>query len=192
MHQPQRRKEFAPWNAEFRVVIFYWIMAAVWLSAAMAWCIRNPSLESAAVAEGSVLPLFFGFLHFDSARRRRHGSLVEKRVVKRFVAAAPAHFGVEADVILKRLGNVDLLVTFPNGRRCPIEIKSWRSTGSRSRMSRALHQVRQQRDVLLAQNAILWLPAAPNRNARYLGELLLVEGDEHFLIRRLIALHPAI
>jgi hypothetical protein len=189
MHQPQRRKEFSPWNAEFRVAIFYWILAAVWLGAAIAWCIREPSLEPETVAEGAALPLFFGFLHFDSARRRRHGSLVEKQAVRKFLAAAPSQISVEADVVLKSLGNVDLLITFPNGRRCPIEIKSWRSTGPGSRLSRALHQVRRQRDALLAQNGILWLPAAANRNARHLGELLLVEGDEHFLIRSLMKLH---
>jgi len=56
-------------------------------------------------------------------------------------------------------------------------------------MSRALHQVNRQRAALLAQNGILWLPAAANRTARHLGELLLVEGDEHFLIHRLMNLH---
>jgi Holliday junction resolvase-like predicted endonuclease len=83
---------------------------------------------------------------------------------------------------VEHLGNVDLLVAFANGRRCPIEIKSWQSTCYRLRFNRALRQVQQQRDALLAQNAVLWLPEAKIRNAGYRRDIVVVQGDEHYLI----------
>jgi hypothetical protein len=149
-HSHHYRKEFAPWRAEFRLVIFYWIMTIIWLSAAIVWCVHHPNFQSMAVAEGAVLPLFFGFLYFDSANRRRHGSLVEKRAVEKFIAAAPSDWVIEADTVLRKLGNIDLLVRFPDDRQCPIEIKSWRSARNLSRRSRALEVA----DLLPCRSAI--------------------------------------
>ena len=142
-----------------------------------------------AVAEAAVLPLFFGFLYFDSAKRRRHGSLVEKRAVEKFIAAAPSDWLIETDTVLRKLGNIDLLVRFPDGRQCPIEIKSWRSARNLSRRSRALEQVRRQCDAVRARTGVVWLPEAARQNVLSSGDLLLVEGDEHFLIRRLLIFH---
>jgi Holliday junction resolvase-like predicted endonuclease len=85
-------------------------------------------------------------------------------------------------VQVQHLGNVDLLLTFPNGRRCPVEIKSWRSTRYLRRFNAALRQVRRQRETLLAQNAVLWLPEAKIRNAGYRHDIVVVQGDEHYLI----------
>ena len=185
MHLSYNRKEFAPWKAQFRLVFVYWFISAVWFSAALLWCVRDPRLESIATAEGAVFPLFFGFLYLDSARRRRHGSFVEKQAVQRFTAAAPSVWSIEANLLLPKLGNIDLLVRFPDGRRCPIEIKSWRSAGNRSRQMRALEQVRRQCEALRVRHGIVWLPKATKRNIISSGNLLLVEGNEHFLIRRL-------
>ena len=170
-------------------MIFYWIVTAIWFSAAIVWCVRAPSLESKAVAEGAVFPLFFGLLYCESARRRRHGSLVEKRAVKRFRAAAPSDWWIEADTVLPKLGNVDLLVRFPDDRQCPIEIKSWRSAGNPARYARALEQVRRQCEALRTRKGVVWLPEAATRKVLSFGDLLLVEGNEHFLIRRLADLY---
>jgi Nuclease-related domain len=185
MYQPQHRKEFAPWRAEFRLMIFYWIVTAIWFGAAIVWCVRAPSLESKAVAEGAVFPLFFGLLYFESARRRRHGSLVEKRAVKRFRAAAPSDWLIKDDTVHPKLGNIDLVVRFPDGRQFPIEIKSWRSAGNPSRQMRALEQVRRQCETLRVHNGVVWLPEAAKRKVFSFGDILLIEGNEHFLIRRL-------
>jgi hypothetical protein len=46
----------------------------------------------------------------------------------------------------------------------------------------ALRQARRQRDIVLAQNAALWLPEAKIRNAGYKGGIVVVQGDERFLI----------
>jgi hypothetical protein len=189
MYQPQHQKEFAPWRAEFRLMIFYWIVSSIWFGAAIVWCVRAPSLESKAVAEGAVFPLFFGLLYYESARRRRYGSLVEKRAVKRFRAAAPSDWLIEADTVLSKLGNIDLLVRFPDDRQCPIEIKSWRSAGNPSRQMRALEQVRRQCEALRTCKGVVWLPEAAKRKVLSFGDLLLVEGNEHFLIRRLADLY---
>jgi hypothetical protein len=193
MYQPYDRKEFAPWRAEFRLMIFYWLIGAMWFGAAIVWCVRDPRPESIGIAEGAVLPFFFGFLYLDSANRRRHGSLVEKQAVKRFISAAPSVWFIEADLVLRKFGNIDLLVRFPDGRQCPIEIKSWRSAGSLSRRTRALEQVRRQCEALRARNGVVWLPKAIKKNILVSGDLLLVEGNEHFLIRRLadLARNPA-
>jgi Holliday junction resolvase-like predicted endonuclease len=177
-----RKKPFAPWKAEFRVAAVYWMIGAAWFAAALLWCVRDRSLASELTAEGAVLPVLFGFLRSESASRRKYGDLTEKKWVARFRAAAPPDWNVEDDVQVEHLGNVDLVVTFPNGRRCPIEIKSWRSTGYRLRFNRALRQVRRQRDALLAQNAVLWLPEAKIRNAGYRRDIVIVRGDEHNLI----------
>ena len=189
MYQPQHRKEFAPWRAEFCLTIFYWIVSAIWFGAAIGWCVRAPSLESKAVAESAVFPLFFGLLYYESARRRRYGSLVEKRAVKRFRAAAPSDWWIEADTIHPKLGNIDLVVRFPDGWQCPIEIKSWRSAGNPSRQMRALEQVRRQCEALRTRNGVVWLPEAAKRKVLSFGDLLLVEGNEHFLIRRVADLY---
>jgi hypothetical protein len=166
-------------------MFFYWLIGAMWFGAAIVWCVRDPRPESIVAAESAVLPLFFGFLYLDSAKRRRHGSLVEKQAVKRFIAAAPSGWLIEADVVSRKLGNIDLLVRFPDGRQCPIEIQSWRSAGNPSRRMRALEQVRRQCEALRARNGVVWLPKATKRNILSAGDLLLVEGNEHFLIRRL-------
>jgi hypothetical protein len=155
---PIRKKPFAPWKAEFRIAAVYWMIGAACFTAALLWCVRDRSLASELTAEGAVLPVLFGFLRSESASRRKYGDLTEKKWVARFRAAAPPDWNVEDDVRVEHLGNVDLVVTFPNGRRCPIEIRSWRSTGYRLRFNRALRQVRRQRDALLAQNGVLWLP----------------------------------
>jgi hypothetical protein len=185
MHQPYDRKEFAPWKAEFRLMIFYWLIGALWFGAAIFWCVRDPRTESIIAAESAVLPLFFGFLYLDSAKRRRHGSLVEKQAVKRFIAAAPSVWSIKDNLVFRKLGNIDLLVRFPDGRQCPIEIKSWRSAGNPSRRMRAFEQLRRQCEALRAHNGVVWLPQATKRNILSAGDLLLVEGNEHFLIRRL-------
>jgi hypothetical protein len=119
MYQPYDRKEFAPWRAEFRLTLFYWLLGALWFGAAITWCVRDPRPESVITAEAAVLPLFFGFLYLDSARRRRHGSLVEAQAVKRFIAAAPPVWTIKADLVLPKLGNVDLLVRFPQWAAVP-------------------------------------------------------------------------
>jgi Holliday junction resolvase-like predicted endonuclease len=177
-----RKKPFAPWKAEFRIAAVYWIIGLAWFAAALLWCVRDHSLASEATAEGAVLPVLFGFLRSESASRRKYGDMTEKKWVAKFRAAAPPDWNVEHDIAIDHLGNVDLLTGFPNGRRCPIEIKSWRSTGYRLRFNRALRQVRRQRDALLAQNAVLWLPEAKIRNAGYQRDIVVVQGDEHFLI----------
>jgi putative SOS response-associated peptidase YedK len=51
-----------------------------------------------------------------------------------------------------------------------VEIKSWRSGRYRVRFKAALRQVRRQRDTLLAQNALLWLPEAKIRWRSPAGE----------------------
>jgi hypothetical protein len=164
MYQPYDRKEFAPWRAEFRLTLFYWLIGVLWFGAAIVWCARDPRPESIVTAEGAVLPLFFGFLYLDSARRRWHGSLVEAEAVKNFMAAAPSVWSIKADLVLPRLGNIDLLVRFPDGQECPIEIKSWQSAGKLSRRARALEQVRRQCEVLRARHGVVWLPKATNHS----------------------------
>jgi hypothetical protein len=188
MYQPYDRKAFAPWKAEIRLALFYWLIGALWFGAAIMWCLRDPRAESVATAEAAVLPVFFGFLYLDSARRRRYGSLVEMQAVKRFIAAAPPVWSIKADLALPKLGNIDLLVRFPDGRQCPIEIKSWRSAGKLSRRGRALDQVRRQCEALGAHHGAVWLPKATKQNSLFSGDLLLIEGNEHFLIRRLATL----
>ena len=88
----------------------------------------------------------------------------------------------EYDVELESLGNIDLLVRFANGQICPIEIKSWRNTRFRLRFDKALRQVQRQREALRAQNGVLWLPEAKVPNAGTRGDIVVVQGDERFLI----------
>lgn len=176
------RKPFAPWKADFRLAVFYWMVGALWLAAALLWCIHEPSFTSAATAEVAALPLFFGLLHAESAHRRRYGSQVEKKWADKLLTAAPPNWAVEADVEIKNLGNIDLLIRFANGRRCPVEIKSWRNTRIIRRFEQALQQVQRQRDALQAQNGVLWLPEAKFRNAGYQRDIVVVQGNEQFLI----------
>jgi Holliday junction resolvase-like predicted endonuclease len=178
----RHKKPFAPWQAEFRVAAFYWIIGAVWLAAALLWCVRDRSVTSITAAEGAAFPVLFGFLHFESASRRCYGDRTEKKWVAKFRAAAPPDWKVEHDVELGHEGNIDLLVTFPNSQRCPVEIKSWRSTRNRPRFDAALRQVRRQRDALIAQKAVLWLPEANIRDAGHQGDVVVIEGGERFLI----------
>jgi hypothetical protein len=177
-----RKKPFAPWKAEFRIAGVYWMIGAAWFAAALLWCVRDRSLVSELTAEAAVLPVLFGFLRSASASRRKYGDLAEKKWVPRFRAAAPPDWKVEDDVEIDHLGNIDLLVTFPNGRRCPIEIKSWHRTRYLPRFYAALRQVRRQRDALLAQNGVLWLPEAKIRNAGNKRDIAVVQGDQHYLI----------
>jgi putative SOS response-associated peptidase YedK len=51
-----------------------------------------------------------------------------------------------------------------------VEIKSWGSGRYRVRFNAALRRVRRQRDTLLAQNAVLWLPEAKIRWRSPTGE----------------------
>lgn len=177
------------------------MIGAAWFAAALLWCVRDRSLASEVTAEGAMLPVLFGFLRSESASRRKYGDLTEKKCVARFQAAAPPDWNVEDDVQVDYLGNVDLLVALPNGRRCPIEIKSWQSTGYRLRFNRALRQVRRQRDALLAQNAVLWLPEAkipqcwlPTRHRRRAGRRALsdrVPPEAQIPLRRSVSAGPA-
>jgi hypothetical protein len=98
---------------------------------------------------------------------------------------------IEDDKVLPKLGNIDLVVRFPDDRQCPIEIKSWRSAGNPARYSRALEQVRRQCEALRAGKGVVWLPEAATRKVLFFGDLLLIEGNEHFLIRRLADLYRA-
>jgi hypothetical protein len=177
-----RKKPFAPWKAEFRIAAVYWIVGAVWFAAGLLWCIRDRTITSEAAAEGSVLPVFVGFLRSDSARRRKFGNQVEQKWAAKLAAAATPDWTVELDVEAEHVGNIDALISFANGRRCPVEIKSWRSGRYRVRFNVALRQARRQRDVLLTQNTALWLPEAKIRNAGYQRDIVVVQGDEQFLI----------
>jgi hypothetical protein len=178
----KNKKPFAPRKTEFRIAAVYWIVGAVWFATALVWCVRDPTLTSKAAAEGAVLPVFVGLLRSESARKRKFGHQVEKKWAAKLTAAAPPDWTVEPDVEAGHIGNIDALVSFANGRRCPVEIKSWRNSRYHMRFNAALGQARRQRDVLLAQNAVLWLPEAKIRNAGYERGIVVVQGDEQFLI----------
>jgi hypothetical protein len=178
----KHKKPFSPWKTEFRVAAVYCIAGAVWFAAALLWCVREPTLISKAAAEAAVLPFFVGLLRSDSARKRKFGHQVEKKWAAKLAAAVPPDWTVDPDVEVERVGNIDALVYFANGRRCPVEIKSWRNSRYHIRFNAALRQARRQRDVLLAQNAVLWLPEAKIRNAGYQRDIVIVQGDEQFLI----------
>ena len=65
-----------------------------------------------------------------------------------------------------------------------------RSAAKLSRRRLALEQVRRQCQALRAHHAVVWLPKATKQNSFSSSYLLLIEGDEHFLIRRLDMFTP--
>jgi len=178
----KNKKPFAPWKTEFRIAAVYWILGAAWFAAALLWCVRDPTLTSQAAAEAAVLPVFVGLLRSESARRRKFGGQVEKKWAAKLRAAVPRDWAVALEVEGGPIGNLDAVIRFANGRNCPVEIKSWRSSRYRRRFNAALRQGLRQRDALLAQHAVLWLPEAKIRNAGYQRGIVVVQGDERFLI----------
>lgn len=120
---------------------------------------------------------------------RRHGQAFEASALKQ--ATVPAGWRLDVDIPHAQLGNIDALITRPDGMRFSVELKSWeclrqdahgrliKCNGHHLRKD-PVRQCRQQGRALRAK-PVLWLPKGRGHAFHHQG-VLVIQGDFNVLI----------